>query len=278
MARPSRLPPRRSRGSGGHAAVQSPGAFSTGTGAGTGTEPPRKARPTVRPAPPPAPPLPQSRRIEATFGFVDLAGFTALTEAHGDLDAADTATRFAELTRAALGKHDRLIKTLGDAVLVTSPTPDAAIDLVDRLLTSAAGDRSLPALRAGLHHGPAIERHGDVFGAAVNLAARVAAEAYAGEVLATAGIAAVAAERGIPVVDIGVVPLKNVGEATMLSSLAFMVGATESAVDPVCQAVIDRRAAAGELRHDQKVYWFCSLACAAAFASNPSWHVGQKRR
>jgi len=215
-----------------------------------------------------------SKRIEATFGFIDLAGFTALTEAHGDFDAADIATRFAELARAALGPGDRLIKTIGDAVLVASPTPSAALDLVDRLLTAAADEKTLPSLRAGLHHGPAIERDADVFGAAVNLAARVAAEAYAGEVLVTAAIAEVASERGIPVAEIGAVALKNVGEATVLSSLGFMVGAMEPAIDPVCQAIVDRRAAAGQLSHERKTYWFCSLTCAAAFASNPQWHVG----
>jgi class 3 adenylate cyclase/YHS domain-containing protein len=219
-----------------------------------------------------------SKRIEATFGFIDLAGFTALTEEQGDFDAADVATRFAELARASLADGDRLVKTIGDAVLVTSPTPSAALELVERLLTATTSDKALPALRAGLHHGTAIERDGDVFGAAVNLAARVAAEAYAGEVLATQTIAAVAAEQGIPVVEIGAVPLKNVGDATVLSSLGFMVGAIDSAIDPVCQAVVDRRAAAGQLCHERKFYWFCSLTCAAAFASNPQWHVGGSKR
>lgn len=219
-----------------------------------------------------------SKRIVATFGFVDLAGFTALTEEQGDFDAADVATRFAALARAALGTGDRLIKTIGDAVLVTSQEPGAALDLVERLLTATVADKKLPALRAGLHHGTAIERDDDVFGASVNLAARVAAEAYAGEVLATATVAAVAKERGIPVVDVGPVLLKNVGDATVLSSLGFMVGAIDSAIDPVCQHIVDRRSAAGQLRYEDTVYWFCSLTCAAAFASNPQWHVGQSDR
>jgi adenylate cyclase len=219
-----------------------------------------------------------SKRIAATFGFVDLAGFTALTEEQGDFDAADVATRFAALAHDALGAGDRLIKTIGDAVLVTSPEPGAALDLVERLLGAAVADKRIPALRVGLHHGPAIERDGDVFGAAVNLAARVVAEAYAGEVLATAAVAAVAKERGIPVVDIGPVALKNVGDATLLSSLGFMIGASESAICPVCQHVVDRRAAAGQLRYEDTLYWFCSLTCAAAFASNPQWHVGDSKR
>jgi class 3 adenylate cyclase/YHS domain-containing protein len=216
-----------------------------------------------------------STRIEATFGFVDLAGFTALTEKHGDFDAADTATLFAELTREALGIGDNLIKTIGDGALITSPTPESALDLMDRLLTLTTEQRVLPALRAGLHHGRAIERDGDVFGAAVNLAARVAGEAYAGEVLATPAVAEAARERGLAVVEIGPVALKNVREPPVLSSLGFMVGAIDSAIDPVCQAVLDRRSAVGQLRHGRSTYWFCSLSCAAAFASNPQWHVGK---
>jgi adenylate cyclase len=219
---------------------------------------------------------PMSQSIEATVGFIDLTGFTALTEKQGDLDAADVATLFADLTRGALGPGDRLIKTIGDAVLVTSPSPGDALDFTERLFMAASTERALPALRAGFHHGTAIQRDGDIFGRAVNLAARVAAEAYAGEVIVTSHIAAEARERGLPVVEIGPVSLKNVKDAVILSSVGLMVAAVESAIDPVCQNVIDRRAAAGQLRYEEDVYWFCSLTCAAAFASNPQWHVGQQ--
>jgi adenylate cyclase len=212
-------------------------------------------------------------RIEATFGFIDLEGFTALTEAQGDEDAADIATRFAALTRAALGKGDRLIKTIGDAVLVASPDPGSGVALVERLFTEAAQDSGIPSLRAGLHHGGAVMRDGDVFGAAVNLAARVAAEANAGEVLGTEPIANAARDQGIPVAEIGPVSLKNVRGTVSLFSLALVLGATETPSDPVCHARIDRRGAAGHLHYRGTDYWFCSLACAAAFASNPRWHI-----
>jgi adenylate cyclase len=216
-----------------------------------------------------------SARIKATFCFIDLAGFTALTEAHGDEDAADLATRFFGMTRAALGPGDRLVKTIGDAVLVTSASAERGVGLVERLLTIAAEDPTFPSLRAGLHHGGAVERDADVFGAAVNLAARVAAEAHAGEVLGTEPIAAAAREAGIPVADLGEVLLKNVRDAIPLYSLGLVVGATETPVDPVCRTPIDRRSAAGSLRYRGKEYWFCSLTCAAAFASNPGWHAAQ---
>jgi class 3 adenylate cyclase/YHS domain-containing protein len=212
-------------------------------------------------------------RIERTFGFIDLAGFTAITEEQGDEDAAALATRFTRLARECLGPDDRLVKSIGDAVLVTSPEAASGVALVERVLTEAAADPRFPSLRAGLHHGPGVQRDGDVFGASVNLAARVAAEAHAGEVLGTRPIAVAAEAAGIAVAPLGLVHLKNVSDAIQLFSLALVLGATETPVDPVCQAAIDRRAAAGHLRYDGREYWFCSLPCAAAFASNPTWYA-----
>ena len=147
--------------------------------------------------------------------------------------------------------------------------------MVERLLTEAAEDPRFPALRAGLHHGDAVHRQDDVFGAAVNLAARVAAEAHSGEVLGTEPIAAAARSHGIPVAELGDVLLKNVRGSIPLFSLAVVVGTTETPIDPVCHTPVDRRAAAGRLRYRSTEYWFCSLTCAAAFASNPAWHAAE---
>jgi class 3 adenylate cyclase len=73
------------------------------------------------------PTSPSSSSIRATFCFIDLAGFTALTEAHGDEDAADLATSFAVLARSALAPGDQLVKTIGDAVLLTSPSAQSDV-------------------------------------------------------------------------------------------------------------------------------------------------------
>lgn len=219
-----------------------------------------------------------SVRVERTFSFVDLAGFTALTEAQGDEDAADVATRFGEITRSVLGAGDRLIKTIGDAVFVSSPGPEAGVAFVERLFNAAADEPGFPTLRAGLHHGEAVERDGDVFGAAVNLAARVAGEAHAGEVLGTERVASAARDSGIPVAELGDLLLKNVRRPVPVYSLVLVLGATETPLDPVCQAPVERRSAAGRLRYKSKEFWFCSLTCAAAFASNPGWHAAESLR
>lgn len=219
-----------------------------------------------------------SKRIERTFSFIDMAGYTALTEAKGDEDAADVATRFGELARENLGPGDCLIKTIGDAVFVSSSGPATGVAFVERLFNAASEEPGFPSLRAGLHHGEAVLREGDVFGAAVNLAARVAGEAHAGEVLGTERVARAARDQGIPVAELGELLLKNVRRPVPVYSLVLVLGATETPLDPVCQAPVERRAAAGRLRYKSKEFWFCSLTCAAAFASNPGWHAAESLR
>jgi hypothetical protein len=61
--------------------------------------------------------------VERKFSFVDLADFTALTEAYGDLDALDLLDHFTSLARASLSADDELLKTIGDAVMLASPGP-----------------------------------------------------------------------------------------------------------------------------------------------------------
>ncbi len=66
-----------------------------------------------------------------TFLFADLAGFTALTEAHGDEEAADLAAEFFDCVRDLLPDYGgEEVKTIGDAVMVRCDRPDAAVELV----------------------------------------------------------------------------------------------------------------------------------------------------
>ena len=213
------------------------------------------------------------REIEATFCFVDMAGYTALTEVHGDKDAAELAARFVELAKASLGPGDTLVKTLGDAVLARCATPASAVAFLMALFRRADREPDFPQLRAGLHHGTAVEREGDVFGAAVNLAARVAALAHAGQVLATESVARIARAERIEVVEVGLRQLRNIREPVRVFALATSVVAQGGAVDPVCRIRVTSDRAVGRLRHGGEDYWFCSLACAGAFATSPDTYA-----
>jgi adenylate cyclase len=152
------------------------------------------------------------------------------------------------------------------------PEPAEAILLGLRIAGDLMRDHGAPAVRVGMHHGPAIERGGDYFGAAVNLAARVSAAAVGGEVLMTAHTAALApAIDGVVYESRGRRDLRNVREPVELVA-AVRTGeatGTQLAVDPVCRMAVDPDRAAGRLTYDGTAYYFCTLECAAAFAGRP---------
>ena len=220
---------------------------------------------------------PAGQTREATFCFVDLSGFTALTEAHGDADAAEMAMRFADLARQSLSSGDRLVKTLGDAVLVASGGPGPALTFLFELFRRADTQPDFPMLRAGLHHGTAVEREGDFFGAAVNLAARITSLAHAGQVLATAPVAAIARQRSMEVVDLGSFELRNVRDKVRVYALVTGEVSKGGAIDPVCQMRVGRDRSAGRLRHNGIEYWFCSLTCAGAFCNDPGRFTRERK-
>jgi adenylate cyclase len=208
----------------------------------------------------------------ASFIFADIAGFTALTEAHGDEEAVALVGRFSEAVAAELatvgGEH---VKTIGDAVMLRVPEPGAAIRLGLRIVRGVLGEHGAPAIRVGLHHGSAIEREGDYFGAAVNLAARVSALAAGGEVLVSGPTAALVPDlEGIVYESRGRHALRNVSEPVEIFA-ALEVGETADRlpVDPVCRMAVDPERAPGRLLLDGTAYYFCSLACAGEFARHP---------
>jgi len=140
---------------------------------------------------------------ERTFVFADLAGFTALTEAHGDIAAADLALRFEQLSRDALCERGTLVKTIGDAVLVATLDPVAALNFACKLDDAVRNEVDFPLIRVGLHHGDAVRRGEDWFGTAVNTAARVAALAGLAQTLCTEEVARTAEGRGHGVEHLG---------------------------------------------------------------------------
>jgi adenylate cyclase len=208
----------------------------------------------------------------SSFVFADIAGFTALTEAHGDEEAVAVVGRFSDAVAAELpaagGEH---VKTIGDALMLRVPDPGQAILLGLRIVRGALADHGEPAIRVGLHHGSAVEREGDYFGAAVNLAARISAVAAGGEVLVSGQTAALVPElEGVVYASRGRHVLRNVREPVELFA-ALEVGETAGRlpVDPVCRMAVDPERAPGRLLHRGTAYFFCSLTCAGEFARHP---------
>jgi class 3 adenylate cyclase len=209
---------------------------------------------------------------EATFVFADIAGFTALTEAHGDHDAAALVAKFCRSVRAELPASGTEVKTIGDAVMLAIADPAEAILFALRITHELMRGHGSPAVRVGLHHGPAVERGGDYFGAAVNLAARVSGEASGGEVLLTGQTAALVPElEGVLYEPRGRRELRNVREPVELFAAVRIseVDERELPRDPVCRMAVAPERSAGRLTYEDTAYYFCSLACAGEFARHP---------
>ncbi len=121
---------------------------------------------------------------EMTVCFADLVGFTRLG---GEVDATQlggVAGRLAEVAAEVAEGRVRLVKTIGDAAMFVSPDPKAMVAAALNLVEGAE-DNGLPSLRAGIACGPALQRAGDFYGHAVNMASRVTGVARPDSVLCT---------------------------------------------------------------------------------------------
>ena len=154
--------------------------------------------------------VPERPTVEPAVAFLDLTGFTSLTQERGDTIAAEMALRLADLASQAVATHrGRVVKLLGDGVLMHFPdvveAVEAALDLMDRL---AASD--LPLGHVGITRGPIVARDGDIFGRTVNLAARISDVTPSGELYIPASIGHALTGRFV-VTPAGTATLQGVG-------------------------------------------------------------------
>jgi adenylate cyclase len=141
--------------------------------------------------------------------FLDLVGYTRLTEERGDAAAAGLAETLALLVGRSAREHGGVpVKWLGDGVMVYYRKPAGAVLSALQLVEEvpAAG---LPPAHVGVAAGPVVVQGGDYFGRTVNLAARIAAQAGAGQVLVSQSVAESAPPAGVALVELRELRLKG---------------------------------------------------------------------
>jgi adenylate cyclase len=142
--------------------------------------------------------------------FLDLVGYTHLTEERGDAAAAALAEDLATLVNRSAREHGGVpVKWLGDGVMSWFREPAgavlAALGMVEQL-----PEAGLPPAHVGVAAGPVVVQGGDYFGRTVNLAARIAAHAGAGQVLVGEQVAATVPPQGVTFVELGQVQLEGI--------------------------------------------------------------------
>jgi adenylate cyclase len=162
-------------------------------------------------------------RLRVAVAFADLAGYARLTVEQGDEAAVSTVERFVEAVGQSLPADARVIKTLGDEVMIVGPDPAALTAWAVGLQGGIAPGE--PSPRIGIHYGEALYRDGDYFGRDVNQAARVVARAGGGEVLVTRPVVDLAdGTDGVQFARIGEVRLKGFSEPTELFTVSAREG------------------------------------------------------
>jgi adenylate cyclase len=204
--------------------------------------------------------------VEVTLLFIDVESFTKLTETEGDQAAIDLMTRVDSLVRPLALEHDgKVVKHIGDAVMLAFRRADDAISFARSVHEAARSDTSLPGLRVGMHRGPAIYRAGDYIGTTVNLASRVTGTATAGQTVLTDAVAQQLGD-GAPVEPVGVRMLRGAEQPVQL----YRLEPREQRRDPACGASVQAPPAARLMQDDEEL-WFCSERCLREFlAAAPS--------
>jgi adenylate cyclase len=206
-----------------------------------------------------------------SFLFADLAGYTALTEVHGDDHAADLALEFFDHVRGLIARRGcALVKTLGDAVMIRADRPLDAVQVGLEIDRGIGRHHGWPPVRVGIHTGRAVERRGDWFGAAVNVAARVLNAAEPGQVVVTDDTRAAIESSRLEFRPLGRHELRNVLEGhDLYQALAAGEEPTEPLVDPVCRMSVDPERSDRSVAYGGAAYRFCSDPCADAFVAAP---------
>jgi adenylate cyclase len=160
--------------------------------------------------------------VEGTVVFTDIVGFTEFTATRGDAEALELLAVQDRLVQSVLPDSARIVKELGDGLLLWFPDPVAALHsafALHRGFELESSTTGLPLwIRVGMHHGTALQRGADIIGHDVNVAARIADVAAPGEVLVSEAVRAAvdASSAHLCFTELGPVVMKGIPGAIRL--------------------------------------------------------------
>ena len=213
-------------------------------------------------------------RVERSFAFVDVSGFTAMTEVEGDEHAVDVLTAFRSLLRDICSRRGvRIAKWLGDGAMLvcvnTRPLLEAILEL-HHVVDEISGPIAAVSIRSGITSGQVILMEGDDYvGHCVNVAARLCDLARTGQALAAPSVTGHLPRWG-EVQDETEVMLRGVENPVPASSITMARSGHDGARDPICGLPLTHDTAE-EVAHDAQgsVVLFCSPGCVDTWRRRP---------
>ena len=206
--------------------------------------------------------------------MADLAGYTALTEAHGGASAAQLVSKYIELVDAALVGDCKLFQRIGDQVVILSDSAPDMLSTARRLNKMTGDEHQFLSIHAGLHYGSVFIEGNNLYGSTINVASRIMNIAQRGEILCSQGFITQLAGAGTAK-SVGTYKLKNIAGELEL----FLLNEQTPdllVMDPVCHMQIDASKSNLYLVFNQLTYYFCSMDCRDRFKAAPSHFITVK--
>jgi adenylate cyclase len=197
---------------------------------------------------------------EIAILMADLSGYTALTETHGALAAANLIDKYIEIVRNCLSGDSRLHERTGDEIMIVSSSPDSLLDTALLIGKHASNEEYFLQVHGGLHYGTVLQRADNYFGSAINLTSRIAGKAQAGQFWCSDEfVNALSNKSAFSLIPRGKQHFKNVSSEKEVFELCIEHRKTVH-IDPVCRMLIlePHRAIA---HPTETGTYFCSSAC-----------------
>jgi adenylate cyclase len=190
----------------------------------------------------------------------DLSGYTALTETHGALSAADLIDKYIEIVNNSLVGDSYLHERVGDEVMIVSDSPDNLLSTAVVLLSSVLQEYKFLQIHGALHYGKALKRNNSFFGSPINVTSRIASQAKPGIFLCSDDFLNALKDRNAcSFSSLGKYSFKNVNEEKEVFEI-ITARPNNLHVDPVCRMLLN--AEEKHVSHPSKAnIFFCSVNC-----------------
>ena len=198
--------------------------------------------------------------------MADLSGYTALTEIHGSVAAADLIDKYIGIAENCLVGDSRLHERTGDEIMVISDSPDFLLATALMIGKNTSNEENFLQVHGGLHYGKALKRANSYFGSAINLTARIAAKANPGTYWCSKEyVNALSGESVRTLTSKGTQLFKNIREEREVFELCIE-DRRAFYIDPVCRMLIlDSKNAIPHPNEDDQ--FFCSSDCLKIYIS-----------
>jgi len=199
--------------------------------------------------------------------MADLSGYTALTETHGSVAAADLIDRYVEIVQNCLVGDSKVHERTGDEIMMISSSPDFLLATAILIEKNTSNEHNFLQVHGGLHYGKVLKRADSYYGSAINLTARIASKARSGTFWCSGEfVDAISDRTAFNLTTRGHHLFKNISQEQEVFEL-HLDGKETLYIDPVCRMLIlDPEKA---IRHPTSTdQYFCSKECLEIFTKS----------